>query len=238
MLCFRFMVNVYYVVICAWAIFYLCAGFQKNLPWASCLETGVEPSMNSSMEDWHTPDCYSIELDSQCKKKYNDSLLTFYNGSCTSYNNYCIEHEYTGYAEEKESCYTSTDINGTLGNTTMALSRVITDNAVYPSEDYLNGLVLGYTIPGTGGERHSWDDYGSLSWELSLCLLLSWILIGLSMIKGLQSYGKVAYVITLSPYFVLTALIIYVAMLDGAKEGIEYFITPKWEELKVCMLCQ
>ena len=46
-----------------------------------------------------------------------------------------------------------------------------------------------------------WDDYGSLRWELVLCLLLAWILIALSMIKGLASYGKVAYFITLSPYF-------------------------------------
>ena len=45
-----------------------------------------------------------------------------------------------------------------------------------------------------------WDNYGQLRWQLVLCLLLAWILIGLSMIKGLASYGKVAYFITLSPY--------------------------------------
>ena len=35
------------------------------------------------------------------------------------------------------------------------------------------------------------------------------------LIKGIQSYGKAAYVITLSPYFILTALIIYAAQLPG-----------------------
>ena len=55
------------------------------------------------------------------------------------------------------------------------------------------------------------QDYGSLKWELVLCLFLSWVLVGLSLIGGIQNFGKVAYVITLSPYFVLTALLAYAA---------------------------
>jgi len=37
--------------------------------------------------------------------------------------------------------------------------------------------------------------------------------------SGVQSLGKAAYVITLSPYVVLTILIAYVATLDGASDG-------------------
>ena len=36
MLLVRFLVNIYYVIICAWAVFYLYAGFTSDLPWASC----------------------------------------------------------------------------------------------------------------------------------------------------------------------------------------------------------
>ena len=93
--------------------------------------------------------------------------------------------------------------------------------------------MLGYIIPGSGGEKYSWDNYGTMSWELTLCLLLSWIMICLSMIGGLQSFGKVAYVVTLSPYVVLTALLAYCANLQGAKDGILYFLTPEWEALAV-----
>ena len=39
------------------------------------------------------------------------------------------------------------------------------------------------------------------------CLAGSWVLICLTLIKGIQSYGKEAYVITLSPYFVLSLLL-------------------------------
>jgi hypothetical protein len=59
------------------------------------------------------------------------------------------------------------------------------------------------------GEIYTWSEYGSLRWELCLCLLLSWIIICLMLIKGLKAYGKIAIVITLMPYVVLTALLIY-----------------------------
>ena len=38
MLLVRFYVNVYYVIVCAWAFFYLFSGFTStaNIPWADC----------------------------------------------------------------------------------------------------------------------------------------------------------------------------------------------------------
>ena len=36
MLSYRFFVNVYYVVITAWALFFLFAGFTSELPWGNC----------------------------------------------------------------------------------------------------------------------------------------------------------------------------------------------------------
>ena len=202
----------------------MCAGFQANLPWASCLENDQSPTINSSMlmEDWHCPDCYSKELNGQCHDQYGENY-TFYNGECTYYQEYCMAHDFDAPFNVSNKC-----------NETTTVADLIKVNAVSPPEDYLNGFMLGYTIPGSNGTKRSWDDYGSLSWELSLCLLLSWIVICLSMIKGLQSYGKVAYVVTLSPYVVLTALLAYCATLEGAKDGILYFITPDWESLKVC----
>lgn len=70
------------------------------------------------------------------------------------------------------------------------------------------------------GNIHKWSDYGKMRWELAGCLLLSWVVICLIVIKGVDSLGKASYVITLSPYVVLTALIIYSASLPGAGNGI------------------
>ena len=36
MLLVRFYVNIYYVIVCAWAFFYLFVGFASNLPWENC----------------------------------------------------------------------------------------------------------------------------------------------------------------------------------------------------------
>ena len=43
MLLVRFYVNVYYVIVCAWAFFYLFSGFTStaNIPWSDCGDTEV-----------------------------------------------------------------------------------------------------------------------------------------------------------------------------------------------------
>jgi len=109
---------------------------------------------------------------------------------------------------------------------------VIADNAITPAEDYFNGFVLGYT-KGASGEKFSWFDYGSLRWEDSLCMLLVWLVELLILFKGLKIYGKVAYFITLSPYFVLTAFLAYGLTRDGAMDGIDYYLKPDWDKLWV-----
>lgn len=67
--------------------------------------------------------------------------------------------------------------------------------------------------------------------RLTLCLLFSWIVVFLTLIKGVQSSGKVAYFTALFPYVVLLTLLIRGAMLPGAVDGILYFITPQWSKL-------
>ena len=56
------------------------------------------------------------------------------------------------------------------------------------------------------GDRYTWESYGSLQPHLVGCFAAAWVLICFISLKGLKFYGKAAYVITLSPYFVLTIL--------------------------------
>ncbi|ODM98349.1 Sodium-dependent nutrient amino acid transporter 1 [Orchesella cincta] len=67
--------------------------------------------------------------------------------------------------------------------------------------------------------------------KLSGCLIISWILIFASLVKGVKSSGKVAYFTGIFPYFVMITLLIRGATLEGAWTGIMYFITPRWEKL-------
>ena len=180
----RFLVNIYYVVITAWALFYLAIGFQKTLPWGSCEES------------WNTYNCYSLSYEKNCQEKYGNDF-TYYKKNCTTIQEYCHEHGYD----------TGSYITGCLkdGNYT-PFKDVVGEFGVSPAEDYFNGRVLGINKD-ESGLRYDWDDYGSIQGHLVGCLAAAWVLVCLSLIKGIQSYGKVAYVITLSPYFVLTALL-------------------------------
>ena len=76
-----------------------------------------------------------------------------------------------------------------------------------------------------------WDQWGSVNWPLVGTLGLSYALIFLCMIKGIQSYGKLVYFITLFPYVVLTIFLGYVATLDGFVDGILFYLKPDWSHL-------
>lgn len=58
--------------------------------------------------------------------------------------------------------------------------------------NYLKIIVLlffasNYVLQKTSG----FDDFGTPVWHMTLCLLFSWIVVVLSLIKGIQSLGKV-----------------------------------------------
>uniref|UniRef100_A0A8C7P4I3 Transporter n=1 Tax=Oncorhynchus mykiss TaxID=8022 RepID=A0A8C7P4I3_ONCMY len=92
-----------------------------------------------------------------------------------------------------------------------------------PSEEYFKYNVLhiskGIEYP------------GDIRWPLAGCLLLAWLIVYLSLAKGIKSSGKVVYFTATFPYVVLVILLFRGVTLPGAGDGILYFITPKWEKL-------
>ncbi|KAK3599575.1 hypothetical protein CHS0354_035812 [Potamilus streckersoni] len=75
------------------------------------------------------------------------------------------------------------------------------------------------------------EDLGPPLWKLALCLLLSWIIVVICLIKGIKSSGKVVYFTATFPYVILLILLVRGATLDGAIDGVKYFVIPKWEKL-------
>jgi len=67
--------------------------------------------------------------------------------------------------------------------------------------------------------------------QLALCLAGCWVLLFLTMWKGVASSGKVAYFTAIFPYVVLITLLVRGLTLPGAMEGVWFYITPKWSEL-------
>ncbi len=72
----------------------------------------------------------------------------------------------------------------------------------------------------------TWENFGTLQWELVLCLLLAWIIVCACLIKGVHSSGKVVYFTALFPYLVLTIFFVRGLTLKGAAAGIYHMFTP------------
>lgn len=64
-----------------------------------------------------------------------------------------------------------------------------------------------------------------------MCLVAAWTFIGLVLMKGIKSSGKVAYFLAVFPYIVLIVLLVRSATLEGAMDGMLYFITPEWDKM-------
>lgn len=54
----------------------------------------------------------------------------------------------------------------------------------------------------------SWENMGEMRWEIVGCLALAWAIVGLCMVKGVRSSGKVVYFTATFPYVILVALLV------------------------------
>jgi len=65
-----------------------------------------------------------------------------------------------------------------------------------------------------------------MSWELTLCLFLAWIVVYACVVKGVKSSGKAVYFTATFPYVILIILLIVGATLSGAEIGLVAFFKP------------
>ncbi|XP_034389402.1 sodium- and chloride-dependent neutral and basic amino acid transporter B(0+) [Cyclopterus lumpus] len=115
-------------------------------------------------------------------------------------------------------CNVSGDLvaNWTQENSTCPSSNIITVPVQSPSEQYWDHVAL---------QRSSGlDETGPVVWHLALCLLLSSIIIAAALIRGIKSSGKVVYFTATFPYVVILILLIRGVTLEGARDGIEFYI--------------
>ncbi|KAH0540477.1 sodium-dependent nutrient amino acid transporter 1-like [Cotesia glomerata] len=75
------------------------------------------------------------------------------------------------------------------------------------------------------------DGIGWPDWKLTLCLLASWLCIFGVLVRGVKSSGKAAYFLALFPYVIMIALLVRAVTLEGAVDGIIFFIKPNWAKL-------
>ncbi|XP_023220597.1 sodium- and chloride-dependent glycine transporter 1-like [Centruroides sculpturatus] len=117
--------------------------------------------------------------------------------------------------------------NRTCYNSTYAISNNITEipaaNRISPAQEYFNFYVLNISS--------GIEDIGSIEWKIALCLLVSWIVVVISLIKGIKSSGKVVYFTATFPYVILFILFIRGVTLEGATEGLKFYLIPDFSKL-------
>ena len=81
-------------------------------------------------------------------------------------------------------------------------------------------------------EKQSIDDgIGLPDWSLTICLLVAWACIFAVLARGVKSSGKAAYFLAIFPYIIMISLLVRAVTLEGAVNGIIFFINPNWEKL-------
>lgn len=202
------MMTFYYTVIMAWAFYYMFMGFRSTLPWASCL--------SKVMLDYSTANCYSKTDNDNCLEI--NATTTFYDKQCWDKGDFC--RMFNGqYNSETSTC--------TIDGVNMELSEVTP--RIAPSEEFFKRRMYGQSGIGT---EDTWQSWGAPRWEMIGCLALCYLIIGLSLVKGVQSYGKLSYFITLFPYVILTTFLIILSLEDGFSKGItDFYMTADWDRL-------
>ncbi|KAK0053689.1 sodium- and chloride-dependent glycine transporter 1, partial [Biomphalaria pfeifferi] len=84
-----------------------------------------------------------------------------------------------------------------------------------------------YVLEATGGIY----DLGKVKWDITLCNLLAWVIICACLINGVKTMGKAVYFFALFPYVLMTILLVRGVTLDGAKKGIDYYLSPDTSKL-------
>ena len=92
------------------------------------------------------------------------------------------------------------------------------------SENYWNDQVLQKT--------ESLGDFGGFQYELLIAFCVAWIMVCLFLIKGVKSSGKITYFTAIFPYLVIAILLVRGLTLEGAFDGLHFYLVPDWAKLK------
>lgn len=111
-------------------------------------------------------------------------------------------------------CFTNQTNTSLLTNSTRKFS---------PVEEFFDHKVLGIS--------NSLEEIGGLQWNLFVCLGFGWLMVYFILRKGLHQSGKIIWFSALFPYGILLVMLIRAVTLEGAGDGLLYYVIPRWDVL-------
>ncbi|XP_076114312.1 sodium- and chloride-dependent glycine transporter 1-like [Mytilus galloprovincialis] len=149
-----------------------------------------------------------------------------YNGPITALrnNNYTRAVGYINNTEVHSSLLTAknfSDVNSTISNSSSYGNFSI--DRISSQEEFWQYKVLDMS--------KGIEEMGSLNLNILICLLVSWVVLFLCLMKGIKSVGKVVYVTATLPYILMIILLVRGLTLPGAMNGIRYYIYPNFTRI-------
>ncbi|XP_067936413.1 sodium- and chloride-dependent GABA transporter 1-like [Watersipora subatra] len=208
MISISFFTSLYYNVIIMWSLYYMFSSFQAFLPWVGCNNL------------WNTDNCFDSSEEKACERYDNGTS--------------------TGAIYLYRKCYNATvvaaeEIIVEFNNTLAAEKNASEKTRIPAAEEFFNQKMYAVNFKDENGTNtgimRPMENIGAPKWDITLTLILSWTIIYLCILKGIKTSGKVVYFTATFPYIVILILLVFGATLDGAEEGVLYYIRPDFSKL-------
>lgn len=123
------------------------------------------------------------------------------------------------WAQCKSEWLNCIDPTGRTTNGTINGTKIMSSSEHYFNKDVLNEA---------SDINHG---IGAPILNLAFFLLVAWFVIAAVLIRGIRSSGKASYFLALFPYAIIGILLVRAVTLDGAWNGIIFFIKPRWDKI-------
>jgi len=196
-------VAIYYNVIMAYCLYYIFSSFTAEVPWTYCA---------NSTHGWGVDG--DIVANEFCYTNVNGSTT----GSLTcpgdpgNANKLCQSSSQQFYDRAVRGINLA--FTATSAEAVQDLDQVGLDGTTYGLQEKVYALT-------------DFGNIGMIKWDITLCLLLSWIIVFGCLVRGIKSSGKVVYFSATFPYVLLVAITAYGLTLDGAMDGVKELFIPK-----------